>query len=205
MKLSEIITIARHSELNTLAVKDNVPAIISFINLGLLELYSQFNLYTEEFLIDLMDGTSIYDLPEDFMYLTGAFEAPAEGSQENSKPLPINEESNPYSVNTINYKQVQVPLNTTGAYISLLYTPKPQNFTPEDLEDEVPLPDSLVQLLLNFVAYKGHGAIRVEGQGDSDMYFTRFRRSCEERKSQGVAIASDDLSMDTRIHTRGFP
>lgn len=205
MKLSEIITIAKHSELNTLAVKDNVPAIVSFVNLGLLELYSQFNLYTEEFLIDLVDGVTIYDLPENFMYITGAFEAPPEGSCENSRPLPINEESNPFSVNTINYKQVQIPLSTAGAYIGIMYTPKPQTFTAADLDEEIPLPDHLVQPLLNFIAYKGHGAIRVEGQGDSDVYFTRFRRSCEEKKTQGTAIASDDLSMDSRIYSRGFP
>jgi hypothetical protein len=204
MKLSDIITIAKHSELNTLAVKDNAAAIISFINLGLLELYSQFELYSEEYLVELQDGVTIYDLPENFMFISGAFEEPVDAS-ENSRPLPINEEGNPFSINTINFKQIQVPLNLTGAYISVIYIPKPPLFTIADLEEELPLPDQLVQPLLNFIAYKGHGAIRVEGQGDSDVYFTRFRRSCDERKSQGVAIASDDMSMDTRIFTRGFP
>jgi hypothetical protein len=205
MKVSEVVDIAKYSELNTLAVKDNLPAIISFINLGLLELYSQFNLSTEEHLIELEDGVSVYDMPADFMYMTGAFEAPEEGSTYEARPLPINEEGNPFSVNTINFKQVQVPLNATGAYISILYAPKPVSFTPADLDEDIPLPDQLIQPLLNFIAYKGHGAIRVEGQGSSDTYYTRFRRSIDERKNQGVVIASDDLSMDTRIHTRGFP
>ena len=205
MKISEIVTIAKYSELNTLAVKDNVSAILSFINLGLVELYGQFNLYSEEFLIELQDGVTIYDLPDNFMYMTGAFEAPEEGSTEESRPLPINEEGNPFSVNTINFKQVQVPLSLTGAYVSIIYTPKPQTFTLVDLEQDIPLPEQLIQPLLNFIAYKGHGAIRVEGQGDSDVYFTRFRRSCDERKTQGIAIASDDLSMASRINSRGFP
>jgi hypothetical protein len=205
MKISDIVSLAKYSELNTLAVKDNVPAIVSFINLGLLELYSQFNLYSEEYMIALVDGQTIYDLPENFMYMTGAFEAPPEGSCQNSLPLPINEENNPLSLNTINYRQVQIPLSTGGAYISVIYTPKPETFTIEDLDEEVPLPDNLIQPLLNFIAYKGHGAIRVEGQGDSDIYFARFRRSCEERKTQGTSMTSDDLSMASRIYSRGFP
>lgn len=205
MKISEIMTIAKFSELNTLVVKDSPAAILSFINLGLLDLYAQFNLYSEEFLIELQDGVTIYDLPADFMYMTGAFEAPEEGSCENSRPLPINEEGNPLSINTINYKQVQIPLSVTGAYISIIYTPKPQTFTIADTDEDVPLPDQLIQPLLNFIAFKGHGAIRVDGQGDSDVYYTRYRRSCDERKTQGVAIAADDLSMASRINTRGFP
>ena len=38
-------------------------------------------------------------MPEDFMYITGYEAAP--GS--NAIPLPINEEGNPFSVNTINF------------------------------------------------------------------------------------------------------
>jgi hypothetical protein len=204
MKISDVINLAKVSELNTLAVKDNIPALINFINLGLLELYAEFNLYTEEALIELVEGTSIYDLPDNLMYITGAFEAPPEGSCLNANPLPINEEGNPYSVNTINFKQIQVPLTTTGAYISILYTPRPPEFLAADVSEELPLPNQLIQPLLLFMAAKGHGAIRTDGQSQGDVYFARFKRACDERKTQGVVIAADDLSMATRIGSRGF-
>lgn len=205
MKLKDILNLARHGELNTLSVKDNNPALVGFVNLGLLELYSMFALYTEEYVIELEEGVTIYGLPSDFMYITGAFEAPPAGSSQNSNPLPINEEGNPLSVNTINFKQVQVPLTTKGSYISIIYVPKPEMVSVDDLEAEVHIPDQLIQPLLNFMAYKGHGGIRADGQGQSDVYYARFRRSCDDIKRQGVAIASDDLSMDVRIYSRGFP
>ena len=205
MKLSEVINIAKHSELNTLGVRDNTQALISFVNMGLIELYSQFALYTEEYVIPLQTGITIYDLPNNFMYITGAYEAPAIGSPENSKPLPINEEGNPLSVNTINFKQVQVPLSINGTFIGIMYVPKPVTLTEDDLENEVPLPDQLLQPLLNYMAYKAHGAIRTDGQGEGDVYFIRYKRSCDDVKRQGVAIASDDLSMDNRLFYRGFP
>lgn len=204
MKLSEAINICKYSELNTLAVKDNLEAITSFINLGLLELYNIFALKTEEFLIELQDGVTVYDLPDDFMYVTGAFEVPDKG--ENTKEVPINEEGNPYSVNTINFKQVQIPLSIAGAYVSIIYVVKPTYLTPADLEVELPIPDNMVQPLLNFVAYKAHGAIKLDGQqSEGDVYYVRFKRSCDELKQRGTAIAADDLSMDTRLATRGFP
>ena len=205
MKLSEAINICKYSELNTLAVKDNLEAITSFINLGLLELYNIFALKTEEFLIELQDGVTIYDLPDDFMYITGAFEVPDNG--ENSKDVPINEEGNPYSINTINFRQVQVPLSMTGSYVSIIYVVKPTYLSATaDLDTELPIPDNMVQPLLNFVAYKAHGAIKLDGQqSEGDVYYMRFKRSCDDLKQRGTAIAADDLSMDTRLSTRGFP
>jgi hypothetical protein len=207
MKLSEAINVCKYSELNTLAVKDNVEAIVSFINLGLLELYGIFALNTKEHLITLVNGVTIYDLPDDFMYLTGAFE---ENSSSylvgNSSALAINEENNPFSFNTVNFRQVQVPVSTAGSVIGVIYVPKPISMTASDLDVELPIPDTLVQCLLNFVAYKGHGAIKLDGQqSEGDIYYKRFKRSCSEIKSQGTAIAADDLSMDTRLSTRGFP
>jgi hypothetical protein len=204
MKLSEAINICKYSELNTLAVKDNVEAIVSFINLGLLELYGIFALSTKEHLINLQNGVTIYDLPDDFMHLTGAFEAGPESI--NSSTLPINEEGNPFSLNTVNFRQVQIPVSTSGAIIGVLYVPKPVSMTANNLTVELPIPDGLVQCLLNFVAYKGHGAIKLDGQqSEGDIYYRRFKRSCDDIKSQGTAIAADDLSMDTRLSTRGFP
>jgi len=205
MNLSRLITIAQNSELNTLAVKSNVPAIVEFVNLGLLELYGRFPIYTEEHLIELVEGVTIYDLPDDFMYMTGAFEAPTSQFAHNSNPLPINEEGNPYSINTINFKQVQIPLTTNGAYISIIYVPKPAVLTSDDLDAEILIPDQLIQPLLNFIAYKGHGAIRVNDQTEGDVYYRRFEQSCSAVERKGIAIASDDLGMDTRIYTRGFP
>lgn len=204
MTLQEIIDIAKNSELNTLAVKNNDEAIIGFVNLGLIELYTIFALKTEEHIIELQDGVTIYDLPDDFMYMTAAFEEVPYNSDMNSAAVPINEESNPFSINTINYSQVQIPLTCSGSYISILYVPKPTRLTIADLNTELPIPDQLVQPLLNFIAYKGHGAIKTDGQGEADIYYLRFKRSCDDIKKLGTSIAADDLSMTERLHTRGF-
>ena len=204
MNVQEVIDIARNSELNTLAVRNNDEAIVGFINLGLIELYSIFALKTEEYVIELQDNVTIYDLPEDFMYMTAAFGEVPEGYNNESMQLPINEENNPFSVNTISFSQVQVPLSATGEYISILYVPKPARMSVNDKTAELPIPDQLVQPLLAFIGYKGHGAIRTDGQGEADVYYLRFKRTCDEIKKLGVSIAADDLGMSNRIADRGF-
>ena len=204
MNLQEVIDIAKNSELNTLAVRNDDTAIVGFINLGLIELYSIFALRTEEYVINLQDNVTIYNLPSDFMYMTAAYgEVPA-GSSEESAALPINEENNPFSVNTISFSQVQVPLSSAGKYVSIMYVPKPVKMSAGDLAAEVPVPDQLIQPLLAFIGYKGHGAIRTDGQGEADIYYLRFKRICDEIRKLGVGIAADDLNMAGRISDRGF-
>lgn len=206
MTLGDFINVAKYSELRTLAVKDDPAVVTAFVNLGLLELYSIFNLRTEEVVLSLQDGVTIYDMPEDFMYITGAYEPPEPGSSLNAIPLPINEEGNPFSINTINFRQVQVPLSVTGTYVGIIYAQKPPALSSDDLTAHLPIPDHLIQCLLHFVAFKGHGGVHLDGQQEEgDVYYQRFRRSCDDIKKQGTSIASDDLSMDNRIAMRGFP
>ena len=201
MTLRELITIAKFSELNTLRIAENDEVVVAFINLGLLELYGLFPLYTEEQILDLEDGKYIYDLNDDFMYMTGAYDVNDAGQV---RMLPINEEANPLSVNTINFRQVQIPSVVTGAEIGITYVPKPPKMSPGNQDVEVPLPAALLQPLLNFVAFKAHSGMRSDQEGESNSYERRFLRSIENVRNRGIGIASDDMSMDTKLTQRGF-
>lgn len=201
MTLRELITIAKFSELNTLRIAENDEVVVAFINLGLLELYGLFPLYTEEQILDLEDGKYIYDLNDDFMYMTGAYDVNDVGQV---RVLPINEEANPLSVNTINFRQVQIPSVATGAEIGITYVPKPPKMSQDNQDVEVPLPAALLQPLLNFVAFKAHSGMRADQEGEGNSYERRFLRSIENVRSRGIGIASDDVSMDTKLAQRGF-
>lgn len=201
MTLRELITIAKFSELNTLRIAENDEVVVAFINLGLLELYGLFPLYTEEQILDLEDGKYIYDLNDDFMYMTGAYDVNDAGQV---RMLPINEEANPLSVNTINFRQVQIPSVATGAEIGITYVPKPPKMSQDNQDVEVPLPAALLQPLLNFVAFKAHSGMRADQEGESNNYERRFLRSIESVRNRGIGIASDDMSMDTKLAQRGF-
>ena len=201
MTLRELITIAKYSELNTLRIAENDEVIIAFINLGLTELYGLFPVYSEEQILDLEDGKYIYDLNENFMYMTGAYDVDINNR---IRMLPINEEANPLSVNTINFRQVQIPSVATGAEIGIIYVPKPEKMTVDNMDAEIPLPAALLQPLLNFVAFKAHSGMRADQEGEGNSYERRFLRSIENVRDRGIGIAADDMSMDTKLSQRGF-
>ena len=204
MLLQDIINTAKYSELNGLAVANQTETIVSFINLGLIELYKEFALHTEEHIISLQDNVTIYDLPADFMYLVAAYGEVPKGSDRLSNILPVNVEDDVFSINTISYNQVQVPLAFTGEYVSLIYVRKPVMLTLADLGEEVDIPDQLLTPLLNFVAFKARSAVEPTMEGGDSVYWTRFANSVKRVKELGIGIAPDDYEMKYRISDRGF-
>ena len=61
MKLSTIISQARSGELKSLSSKDKTDeVIVNYINLALIALYSRFTLRTEEAIVALADGKTLY-------------------------------------------------------------------------------------------------------------------------------------------------
>jgi hypothetical protein len=201
MKLSEAINLAQYGELNSLAVAKNTEAVISFINLALIELYNLFSLRTGETIIRTKPGVYTYQVPADFMYIVSAYTR----INEEVKELAVNEEKNVNSINMVGYDKVQIPFSDTVNVVSLLYVQRPVQFTIDDLDEEIPLPPQMLQAMFCYVAYKAHGAVRLDGQSEGDIYFLRFKRLVDDLRHRGTPIASDDLSMDDRLRMRGFP
>lgn len=218
MTATEVMVLARSGELRQLgsSIKDDDATLITFINLGLVEIYKRFVLKTDEALITLVEGKTIYKLDGtdadvsmgtgDFLYLLTAY---GEGDSlsdysTDDLVLPINKEDDPYSVNTISYNEVQVPLITNGAFISLIYTAKPTKVTSETVDAELDLPDTLIDPLLEYIGYRGYKGMGDKGQSEDDIYFFRFEAACNKAKELGVAIAPDDFEMPDRLNNRGF-
>ncbi len=216
MTANEVIALARVGELSKLsiAIKDDNTVLFGFINLGLVELYKRFPLKNDEAIVTLRDGKTIYKLDgtdpdvsmgEPFMYLLGAYEDGTDNDFSASVlSLPINEEDNIYSVNSISYNSIQIPLVTTGAYISLIYVAKPTKVTALTLNEELDLPDQMIEALLHYIGYRAHGAMDANIQTESNTHYMRFEASCNKLKELGVGIAPDDVSMNSRISMKGF-
>jgi len=214
MTVGQVIELAKAGEVKSLAVKDNLDSLIGYLNLGLLELYKRFPIDTEELILTLgEDGTpensytmisdTIYKMPDNFMYLITAYDEVPETSNELVAEIPINEEDNPLSINTISWNKVQVPLVVQGAHLSLIYASSPSYFTIDSLDEEVPLPAQLIEPLLMYIAYKGHSSVESSPQQEDAVLYARFEGSCDVVRTLGI-FTGDDLSMSGRIFTRGF-
>lgn len=218
MTANEVITLARLSELRQLSptIRDDDAVIIAFINLGLLEIYKRFMLKTDEALVTLVDGKTIYSLDGtdsdvsmgagDYLYLIAAYEETDshDDYSMDDKILPINVEDDIFSINTISYNQVQIPLITEGSVISLIYAAKPTKVTSSNLNEELDISDALIDPLLEYIGYKGYKSMGDKGQSEDDIYFMRFEKACNRVKELGVAIAPDDVAMNDRLKNRNF-
>ena len=61
MTVGEVIKQAQSGELASLAIQNDIPAIIQFINLGLIALYKRFTLSTGEVIIKINKDTTSAD------------------------------------------------------------------------------------------------------------------------------------------------
>ena len=216
MTANEVITLAQGGVLRQLStsIKDNTALLTGYINLGMIELYKRFVLKTDEAIVTLQDGKTVYsldgtdsdvDMAGEFMYLIAAYGDSSEDDYSTDDLiLPINSEDDLYSINTISYNQVQIPLITAGAYVSLIYGSKPTKVTSLTLDNELDIPDQLVKPLLEYIGYEAHASMNDNTNTESNVHYQRFEAACNIVRQYGVGIAPDDIDMRSRIDKRCF-
>ena len=204
MIAQEFINIVKYSELANLAIKDNINAILAFLNLGMIELYTRFPIKVEECVIELQENTTIYEMPDNFMYALSAYGEVPENTSGLVNPIAINEEDDPYSIFFPDWNTVQIPAVADGSYISIIYVAKPATVTGENLTEELELPDTLVDALASYVGYRAHLGVSGNGQAENNSHWLRFERNCVKARELGIAFPIDSLAMIKRLDTRGF-
>jgi hypothetical protein len=204
--VQEFLTIVRYSEVNNLAVGDNDDALIAFLNLGMIELYTRFPIKVEEHIIELFENTTEYEMPDNFMAALSAYGEVPDDLPENVVQVAINEESDPYSIFFLDWNTVQVPAVANGSYISIIYIAKPETVanTAEGLASELELPASLIDTLASYIGYRAHLGVRGDGQSENNAHWQRFERNCVKAQELGVAFPADSMTMETRLSSRGF-
>lgn len=203
MTVGQVIDLAKVSELNGLGIANNDAAVIGFLNLGMLELYKRFTLKYEEHLITLDENVSIYTMPADYMWIIAAYGDLDARSGDFVNLIPINEEDNPASINTSSWNKIQIPVNTGGAHISIIYVAKPTVYTIDDMDVELDLPPQMIEALLAYIGYRGNSTIDSGLQTEDNAWFIRFDSSCNKIKQESM-LNSDDMYMKDRLGNRGF-
>ena len=213
MKLSFILEQARSGELAGLSTVDKTDEkVVSYINLALIALYNRFQLATEEAIITLRPDIpkNVYTLnstdadvrvagqpmtDDEFMSIIAAYE-------DNGAEIPINDDANPYSIFTVSYNQVQVPLLVDNGYISIVYRKNPKLVTSTAGTTDVPLPMQFLEPLLHYVGYRAHGAVDGNINTENNTHYTRYIAACNMLEAAGVLTADDTISAP--IRTKGY-
>ena len=223
MKLTFILSQARSGELKTLSLKDKTDdVVISFLNLGLLALYTMFFIKTEEAIVALQDGKTLYRLDSTEADITVKNEPMPDGDviniinaiDENGIQIPINDVNSQLGIFTPSYDTVQIPYSITGAFISIIYQQNPILLIAEDICDSegallegaintnVDIPLQLLEPLLHYIGYRAHGSVAGSIQDENNTHYMRFVASCRKIEKSGVMSLENLQSMD--VGKKGF-
>ncbi len=203
MTVRQVIDLAKASELAGLPAASKDETVLGFINLGVLELYKRFTLSVEEWIIALEDGQSYYTAPEDFMWIIAAYGEVGMDSVQEVNVLPVNEEDNPLSINTVGWNKVQVPLSVTGAYVSIIYAATPEVYSVTDMDKTVSIPPQMIEALLAYIGWRANSTIDTGIQTEDTVWYNRFESSCSRLEVKGF-INANDVVMTNRLNMRGF-
>ena len=200
---------AKAGELKNLVL--DTDTILAALNLGIIELYKRFPLRVEEAIVTLgnkeyykMDGTDPdVDMPTDapYMWIVRAYGEVPMGCDVSVNELPINDEDNLLSINTVNWCTIQVPASIDNETISLIYVAAPVLLTAGDLNKTLPIPPQLYEALLHYVGYRAHGALDGNIQAENSTHYQRFEASCQRAKESGM-YTTDSMEMDRDM--KGF-
>jgi len=219
MKLSLILEQARAGELASASDKDKTDRkIVSYTNLALIALYNKFQLATEEAIVTLqtdpartlykMDGTDANVLVKGELLREDEFMAIAAAYNEDGTTINVNDDSDPASIFTVTYNQLQIPVLANNAYVSVLYRQNPEMVTYVDdgsgnaTDTSVKLPMQLLEAMLHYIGYRAHGAIKGSVDNESSTHYTRFLEACDRAESNGILTA--DNTVGSSVESKGF-
>jgi len=218
MKLSFLLEQARNGELLNISNKKFTDrVIISYANLAMIELYNRFELASEEAIVMLRADIpkTVYTLSSEdpdvsvreeplkdhtFKTIVAAF-------NEDGTQISINDPSDPLSIYTVTYNQIQVPLIEGNNYISIIYScnPEPIEYIEDEnnnlVDQEIKLPTQLLEAALHYIGYRASLAIDSNSQ-NSNIYYNQFLASCNRADALGL-VASSNLPT-INVTERGY-
>jgi hypothetical protein len=195
MLVSDIINIAKYGELQQLAVKNNTEAVLSYVNMGVLELYKRFKLGIKVEIVRINPLVSVYTLVNsDIMKVETVYDA---DGRELKFPSIIGSED--YDIKPIGHTTFMLKKPKVED-IAFVYTSAPTLLT--DLTDVVPIPQSMTEALLHYIGYRGHGSVDGMINTENNTHYMRFDKSCKALLDEGYGDVVD-LSMAS-VTYKGF-
>jgi hypothetical protein len=188
---------------------NNVNKVIGYINMGLVSLYTRFDLKTDSCLIRYLPEVKQYELSTDFAdsntastytkYIMDSVDNPFVDNvlqiqkvinETLQEEFFLNDTNQDMRVVTNTYNTFTVPVLDEETVLKVSYraTPKKLRTTGRCLEDQkMDLPISHLQALCYYVAARYYGSRGgMEAMNESNNYHIKFTQECEFLSNQGV-------------------
>lgn len=201
MLVQDIIDLAK-LRLNNISISKNVDALIKIIHLGISDLYNKFNLSIKSETIRTNSNLAVYTLREkDVLLLLSLYNR---RGKELLQSDVINSEYWDYKI--VNYKSFLL----NHPKDDIIYAVYKASINPlNNVEDEIDLPDAMIEALLLYMAYMINSTITsitsINGRGgisESDVMYQRYLAACKQLDMQGYKIPLNAESLAIKV--KGF-
>jgi len=212
--LKEVLEHLSYGELSQLTIGGSTlgstdagayPQIVSYINLGLMDLYKKFLLSEKEVIIQqfanineyIVDSAnSVSDGSATYQYVRDSVLFPFENDllkienvfDEEGTPLPLNDCNDDTSVFTTRYDTLYVQSPNDENALSVIYRAAPVKLSttsPDPDTMEIFLPDVLLTALLAFIGHRVHKPLSGETNRQSSDYLGTYLALCAEADLYG--------------------
>jgi len=196
MRLRSVLDIIKSTELKQLSIGEDDDAIISLLNLALIDVYSQFNILTEEQTITMEENKTRYPLNENSFSITTVY-------NEEGERLPLNDINNDLSVFTPTPYTLHVPVPVKGKRLSVMLTVAPPFVTASNIDTlDFIVPPQLLEPLTTYVGYRAYISMNGDQNTENSSHYNRYLRSCNDVRKRGLLHYS--IMTNTKGTERGF-
>ena len=221
MKVSQFLSLVRDSELSNLSSNSFTDdKLISFMNLGIIELSKRFRLATKVETIQTSMYTHIYTLRHsdvinilDIIDSTGKSLIPQRTSDGESYDYKLMSNNSFLLKRKFDYvdsithtkvkggeledlQEVQAP----DLSLVVVYSAIADLIT--DKEDDLPIPELFIEALMSYVGYKSYRTLGVNGQNDSSEKWKVFEYCCSLVTNS--SFAGNDTILGNSVQSKGF-
>ena len=221
MKVSQFLSIVRDSELSNLSSNSFTDArLISFMNLGIIELSKRFRIVTKVETIQTSMYTHIYTLRHsdvinilDIIDSTGKSLIPQRTSDSENYDYKLMSNNSFLLKRKFDYvdsithtkvkggeledlQEVQAP----DLSLVVVYSAIADLIT--DKEDDLPIPELFIEALMSYVGYKSYRTLGVDGQNDSSEKWKVFEYCCSLVTNS--SFAGNDAILGNSVQSKGF-
>lgn len=197
MTVQDVINYANAGELSQISTTD--ADVLSYINLGILELYKRFNLRINVEALSIRNTMTIYTLRnKDINELISIYNKDGKELRFRNQESQFTDSC--YDIEQLSYNTFIIPNPPEDDLFTFVYKASP--ITLREVDDEVEMPDAMLEPLLHYIGYRAHGSVDGNIDGENNTHYMRFEKSCEQLKSMGYLFNS--VPYGTNVAKKGF-
>lgn len=182
----------------------NQNKLLSFVNLGNIELHKKFNILRKTMDLDFALAGEEFKLPSDFLHaISCTFTDGEEIPINNERINLVNGVDNSVSVMFTDPKVARIKGTDDDGRQDMLLSYAAIPSLAKTINTTLYLPHLYTEALINYVAYKAHATIDGDMKTQNNTYYLRYVESCKQINLLGLSN-SDNLDTNTRLEDNGF-